>query len=264
MRLLLVSSILALGFGALSPALAEEAVASRNGPAKSEDWKIDVGVVAAYVQDFPGASAQQLTPLPYFDIDYKGKYFLHATSGAGIYLYNEGNNFISTSLTYARGREEDEAGFLNGLGDIDNGIAARTAAQVDMTYFVLGGYVTHQVVGSDTGTEATVYATTRLGAAEGFRIYPTLLTTFVDDERNQAFFGITPEQAANTSFAQYTPEGGHKSYGVQLQGLYDFNKDWRIAGQVNWERLTGDAADSPITQDENQYFYSLGFIRDFR
>ncbi|MCI5048692.1 MAG: MipA/OmpV family protein [Aquisalinus sp.] len=228
-----------------------------------DDWEVEAGLLAAAIQDFPGSKALQGMALPYFYLEYKDRWFAHPTSGVGYYFKNDGNEFISTSLTYLPGRQEDEAGFLNGLGDLDGGIAARAAAQFDMTYFVLGGFVTHQVTGDDTGTEATLYAATRIKPSENFRIFPTLRVAWADEERQQAFFGVTPEQAAASAFTAYTPDGGVRSYGLQLQALYDLNDRLRIASQASWDILQEDAADSPIVQSEDQYFLSLGLIRKF-
>ncbi len=231
----------------------------RNG----DNWEVELGLLAAYVQDYPGADALQATALPYFYIEYKDSWFLHPTSGAGYYWVNDGNTFVSSSLSYSVGRQESDTGFLAGMGDLDGGIALRSAAQFDMTYFVLGGFITHQISGDDTGTEATFYASTRLKPTENFRIYPTVRVALVDEQRNQAFFGVTAAQAATSAFPVFTPGGGVKSYGLQFQGLYDVDDKWRIAGQASWDKLSGDAADSPLTQDDNQYLLSLGVIRTF-
>mgnify|MGYP000628007109 CR=1 FL=1 len=257
-------SVLALAVAA--PALAQDFEATTRIEQSADDtgdWEVELGAAATAVPDFPGSDSLQLLPLPYFYIEYKDKWFAHPTSGVGYYFVNEGNNFVSTSLTYLTGRQEDEAAALTGLGDLDGGIAARAAAQFDMTYFVLGGFIAHQLSGDDTGTEATLYATTRIKPTEQFRIYPTVRVTYADDERNQAFFGVTPQQAAASFYPVYTPDGGLKSYGFQLQALYDVTDEWRIAGQATLDILQDDVADSPIVQDENQYIFSLGVIRDF-
>ena len=256
---MLMGSFLPLAAQDLETVIREEPAAAGDG----DDWEIEAGLLAAAIQDFPGAESLQGMVLPYFYLEYKDRWFAHPTSGVGYYFKNDGNEFISTSLTYLPGRQEDEAGFLNGLGDLDGGVAARDAAQFDMTYFVLGGFVTHQLTGDETGTEATLYAATRIKPSENLRIFPTLRVAWADDERQQAFFGVTPEQAAASAFSEYTPDGGVRSYGVPLQALYDLNDRLRLASQASWDVLQGDAADSPIVQSEDQYFFSLGLIRKF-
>ena len=230
---------------------------------RTDDWLVELGALYGAVPDFQGADSLQGTPIPYFYIEYKNRYFLHPTSGAGVYLYNENDNFLSASFNYQFGRKEDDTGFLQGLGDIDGGVAARVAGQYRFAYGVIGAFVTHQVSGSDTGTEATVYASTRLKPVPNARIYPTLRVAFADDERQQVLFGVTNAQAQRSAFTPYFPEAGIKSYGVQLQGLYDLRDGWRLASQASWDILTGDAADSPIVQDENQYLVSFGVIKTF-
>lgn len=233
------------------------------GQTRQNDWLVELGALYGAVPDYQGASALQGTALPYFYVEYKNRYFLHPTSGLGVYLYNKDDNFISTSLTYAFGRQEDDTGFLQGLGDIDGGVALRAAGQYRLKYGVVGAIVSHQVSGTDTGVEATLYASTRLKPSPRARIYPTVRVVFADSERQQALFGVTPAQAASSAFSAYSADGGVKSYGFQLQGLYDLRKNWRLAGQASWDVLVNDAADSPIVQDENQYLFTVGVIKSF-
>ena len=58
----------------------------------------------------------------------------------------------------------------------------------------------------------------------------------------------------------FNPEGGIKGVGVAGEAKYALTPRWTIVGKASYERLIGDAADSPITDlgSENQFTAALG------
>ena len=79
-----------------------------------------------------------------------------------------------------------------------------------------------------------------------FSIGPRLL--FSNARYQRAFFGVTPAEALATGLPAYDPDGG--IYGVAVaSGLsYQFSPTWGMFGYARFERLVGDAADSPIVR----------------
>ena len=65
----------------------------------------------------------------------------------------------------------------------------------------------------------------------------------------ETYFGVTPaESALSGTLAAYSPGGGFKSVGAELNVRYEFAPQWAIRGEFIYEKLIGDAADSPIVQ----------------
>jgi outer membrane scaffolding protein for murein synthesis (MipA/OmpV family) len=64
----------------------------------------------------------------------------------------------------------------------------------------------------------------------------------------QTWYGVSPEQAARTGFAEHKPKAGLVSAGVGLKWSHRVgrNGNWYISAEGT--RLLGDAADSPIVQ----------------
>ena len=54
--------------------------------------------------------------------------------------------------------------------------------------------------------------------------------------------------------------------GLEMGARYDVNADWGIEGGVTYDRLIGDAGDSPITAvgNRDQFSFKLGVVRKFR
>lgn len=73
--------------------------------------------------------------------------------------------------------------------------------------------------------------------------------TLGSDSFTDTYFGITPDEAAESSYSAYNPNGGPVEAGLEFSARYDFNELWGLEGIVKWNRYIGDAAKSPIVLD---------------
>lgn len=76
--------------------------------------------------------------------------------------------------------------------------------------------------------------------------------TWADSRYNQAYFGVTSEQAARTSYRAFDAGAGVKSVQVGFGAAVDLTKNWKLLGEVQVERLVGDAGRSPIVERKTQ------------
>lgn len=63
-----------------------------------------------------------------------------------------------------------------------------------------------------------------------------------------AFYGLTPAQAAATGLPPYSPGAGFKDVNLGLFGEYKFSDRWAALAAVQYVRLVGGPAVSPITE----------------
>lgn len=79
------------------------------------------------------------------------------------------------------------------------------------------------------------------------------------------YFGVDAAEAGASGLAEYDPSGGIWGAGVALGAEYRMSPDWSVEGNVQYLRLLGDAADSPITGlgDEDQVSASVLLKRTF-
>ena len=87
--------------------------------------------------------------------------------------------------------------------------------------------------------------------------------TWGDEAFTRAYFSVSPLEAARSPFgiAPYTPRHGSTAAGVVGTAEYRLNRRWSLVGFVNYRRLMGDAADSPIVEDlgsRDQFSTTLG------
>lgn len=89
----------------------------------------------------------------------------------------------------------------------------------------------------------------------------------ISDSRYQrAWFGVTPDTAARTRLAVFSPGSGVHSAGVTSRVIYQFTPRWGVLANGSYARLVGDAGDSPITRvrgSRDQFAGGLGLSYTF-
>ena len=94
----------------------------------------------------------------------------------------------------------------------------------------------------------------------------TASISYVDDEYMDEYFGVDSSDAASSGLPFYEADGGIKDYGLGISANYKFSRTWGLIAGFNYYRLTGDAEDSPIVDDEgdkNQYKAALALSYSF-
>ena len=72
--------------------------------------------------------------------------------------------------------------------------------------------------------------------------------TLGDAKYHRAYFGVTPEAATTSGLPAYDPGGGVQSVGVTAGYHRMLGRNWGVAVYGRYDRLVGDAADSPVTR----------------
>lgn len=72
--------------------------------------------------------------------------------------------------------------------------------------------------------------------------------TLGDAKYMRAYFGVTPAAAVTSGLSAYNPRSGVQSLGVTASYHRMLNKNWGIAVFGRYDRLVGDAADSPVVR----------------
>jgi MipA family protein len=81
----------------------------------------------------------------------------------------------------------------------------------------------------------------------------------------RTYFGVTQAEATSSALRQYSPSGGFHSVGMEAGAYQPLNADWGVTGAVRYDRLRGDAANSPIVTmgSRNQFSAQIGLTRHF-
>ena len=113
-------------------------------------------------------------------------------------------------------------------------------------------------------------------SVNGSRWFPLRQQVFVDagvgaswvsQEFNQAYYGVTEQDSARSGLPAFSPSGGLEQMTDWLAAIYQFDKHWFGGALVYYQRLSGSAAGSPIVtqrSNRNQITYGVGVAYAFR
>ncbi|WP_127076699.1 MipA/OmpV family protein [Rhodomicrobium lacus] len=258
-----------LGFAAGSAQAADlfgESGGYKDGAA-APYWVVTVGGYAAVEPSFPGAKDSDFTFRPIFDFYRAGeKEWLSLPNDAfGFTLYQTANFRFGLAGNYIDERNvSDDRRALTGLRDIDYTIQLGGFAEYYPVPFIRTRVELLQGVTGAEGFEANLIADFiyRPAAQWQFTVGPRL--KFVSGDYNSEFFS-TPSNYLGLGYA-YNAGGGLNSVGVSASARYDVNERWSIRGFAEWNRLEGDAADSPLVKlrgDEDQWQAGIGAAYKF-
>lgn len=174
---------------------------------------------------------------------------------------DDGGFSVGPSFRYLSERSVGDDAILTGINDVDASLELGVAVSYEWDYarvFFQGRY---GVTGHNGFVgEAGAQALWRPSEATKVSFGPQL--SFMNGSYANAYFTV-PAGAA--FLPAYTADGGLKSYGLVANVRHDFSDRWAVEGTVQWDRLAGDAADSPIVAagSENQFGVKINFIRKF-
>jgi MipA family protein len=229
-------------------------------------WTFEIGPGVAFQPKFPGAKDLELRPWPVIDFyrtDRKGR-FETPDDGIGIGLAGKNGFRVGPALQFDSGRDEDDA--IPGIGDVDNSIEGGAFVETLVTpnfrlrAEVRKGFGGHKGVVGDLGADFIV------GEADSFfSIGPR--ARFANARYVQAFFGVNPEQSIRSGLPLYDADGGLHSAGALAFAKYRLGGPWGIEAYARYDRLLGDAEDSPLVLSSvgsrNQYGVGLGLSYRF-
>lgn len=239
------------------------------------DWIVTIGLEGRIVPAWPGASDAKLgwSALPLFSIRKQGTPpdFFGPRDSFGFNIIDLGQFQFGPALQFINQRKASSYTQLNGLSNVN--YAAQLGGYVNfwpVSWLRLRGEV-RQGIGGETGVTGDLFldAVVPVGAwtlSAGPRM------TLQSSAAISPYFSITPAASAGSIVAGlprlpvYNAGGGLYSYGAGTQAQYTFSPEWTAHAFVEYQRLTGDAANSPLVTQRgspNQFTYGLGATYSF-
>lgn len=221
-------------------------------PVHAEEFSIELGLGVTGGPTYPGAEDAEASPWLI------GRNTRFGTSEAG-----DGQGFsISPSFGMVGSRDADDDAALVGLDEVDRTIELGGRVSYGMgpvsAYTSLRkGFNGHEGLAGEVGTKYRTELNDRVTLWSGLEL------GYGDSDYNSTYFGVTPEEAARTDYSEYAPGGGFNSAAITFEARYAINDSTAILGEVEYGKLIGDAADSPIVQEEYQPKLRLGVVRRF-
>ena len=159
-------------------------------------------------------------------------------------------------------REIEDDSRLTGLGNQDEELELEIVGRYFRGPLTVGGSVA--IATGDKGMVWFVGGSYTWRLAED-RLFLTVGADLSgsDKDNQRTDFGITQAQSDASIFTPYTPEGGLKSFGINVAAEYQLNNRWYLRAGIDYERLLGDVADSPIVFDQNNVEANIGIMYRF-
>ncbi|VEN72876.1 conserved exported hypothetical protein [Candidatus Desulfarcum epimagneticum] len=222
------------------------------------DWTVRLGAVGMVKPAYEGSSDYEFQVFPMIDAAWKNVFF-NARRGLGAYVWDRDGLKIGLSLGWIFGRDEGDSPDLTGLGDLDGGLSALASAKWRLGDLSLGLRYESQATGESAGFQIHADAGYAIQIGRKILLRPSAKAAFSSDGYMEKHFGVSASQSDRSGLAAYDARAGLKSAGLGIMALYRIDRRWGIQTMASLERLMGDAADSPVTREENTYFLSLGF-----
>lgn len=223
----------------------------------------ELGLGGIVVPTYEGSDDYEVAPYPIISLDYLN---IPGLVSFGSPTPNTGGGFsIGPSFGYVGERDEDTK--LFGLRDVDATYEAGIKVGYEWTHAEIYGEARYAFGGAEglvgaVGANLIARPTPLLELKAGPR------ATFASEDYMETYFGVAAfEQVASLGrFTAYDPDGGFKSVGAIASARYEFHPDWFLNAEGSYERLVGDAGDSPIVNagSEDQFTFGIGLSKRFR
>lgn len=252
--------LLALAIAVLAPAacIAAEAPSAPAETAPADDaifgtkTELTVGAGATWGARYPGARERQWIPNPVLSVQ-RGILFADTLRGAGLQYQSASGFYVSQSIWYDLGRLDRDSNWrpganrLAGLGDVAGTVTSHTIVAQQATPWLLASAELEAALRDSArrnryrlGLEFTPLKT----AADTVTV--DLDAWWGDARYNDAYFGVTPQQAARTRFATFRPGAGAYAQMPAASWEHRFGGHWASTLQLMETHYAGKVARSPL------------------
>lgn len=234
-------------------------------PARTEGLHGSIGLGVGVRPAYEGASDRETRLMPNINIVYGDTLFVTGmTAGANLLKRGTAQGISITAgplLALRRGRDEGDNAALAGLGDIGRSLDAGGFVRFRKGGWQARADVRKDVTNDDGGTTVNLSAGYGMPVAQGLRLRANLDATWASAAYMNTFYSIDATQSASSGIAQYQAGAGFKSVGANFMAERAINREWGGFASLRYQRLVGDAANSPIVTDlgsRNQVAATVG------
>jgi MipA family protein len=228
---------------------------------------VTVGVQGTYQPKYEGSKSSEFQVLPILKFDTGsglGKRLdVRSLDDISFALLQSGPFQLGVLTGYRDGRDESDSPRLRGLGDIDGGLVVGGFARYNIGPAYLRGSYHRQIIEEDTG------GLFKFVVGADYAISPKImLHAFTGIEAGdhtfmQTYFGVNALQSARSGLAVYRPTGGAKSFHLGAGTDVEVLPTWTLTASAEYVRYLGNAENSPIVEEADQFKARLGLSKSF-
>lgn len=218
------------------------------------DIIIDLGFGGQLEPKFPSAKKYVVNPWPIASLE-----FLRLPFFGEVVTGEEAPFYVYPSFDFIDEREEDDARYLDGLGDTDFAVELGLGAAAQYSFVKVFAEVRYGITGHNgfvgEGGIDFKYEDPRWEVAIGPRV------SLASDDYMDEYFSVS---RSATRLPEYQADGGFKDVGVELAASYAITEKVRLQGKAEYTHFVGDAQDSPIVESGNDDEFMVGLGLTYR
>lgn len=219
-------------------------------------WSVFAGLSGAYSPRYDGADEHRYQGGPTIEVRYKDVAFASTGEGLGVNILRDKKYRAGLAMVFDLGRRAIDSNHTNGLGNVNTAPELKAFGEYLVFPVVLRADA-RRAIGGHNGWIADLSAYMPVYGTEKLFVFVGPSVTFADDRYMKAYFGVSPEQSANSGYPTYAAHAGLKSVNAGGSATWMITDHWLINGIAGGQRLLGDAADSPLTLDRIQFGATL-------
>ena len=258
---------LAVLIGAASFALSATPALAQDEEEEGSDWLLTLGGGPRIVPEYPGADSYAFAPMPIIGLRREGSPlpFEAPDEGAGFGFLGDDSAFdFGPSIKFVTERNEDDVGAP--VGQVDFTVEGGAFAQLYIGENFRLRAEGRRGLGGHDGWVGDLLADLVLRDRDTYVFSIGPRARWGDDNYHDAYFSVTPAVAAATGLPVFDADSGFRAVGVASSISYMFDRHWGVYGYAAYDRLVGDAADSPIVRtfgSRDQFSAGLGVSYTF-
>jgi outer membrane protein len=232
-------------------------------------WTLTIGANLSGQPGFEGGKGDKLQAAPILSLAPAGgstERFRGPLDNPSIALFDYEGFSAGLAGDLKAARTASKFTELNGLGDVNRALELGGFLQYFPTDWfrlrseVRRGFGGHTGVVADFSADVLVPVWQRLTWSGGPRF------TLESTQATAPYFSVDAAQSAASGLSVFDAKGGSHSVGAGTQMRYQFDPKWEAHGYVEYDRLLGDAAASPLVVQRgspNQTSFGLGASYSF-
>lgn len=233
------------------------------------DWGIALGAAVEYGTAYDGADEYELELEPVMAVQYRQGDNLFFWQGIEIGWRGllSRKFLMQAGVRYEGGLEPDDSteGQLDGIAARDSHVVGFLEGRWSVGHN-WRNWVGGRLMGgaSDFGWLGVIAAGHRFGdQTDGTGTEILIFSTFGNSQFINKDFGITAEDAANSSLPQTELSGGYRSTGLSLIHRVDLTEQIQLIGQAGIELYSKDIQSSPIARQDYETEIGLSAVYIF-
>ncbi len=231
-------------------------------------WLVTLGAGPQIGPKYPGADSYGLSPMPFFGMRRPGDPLPVASPdqsfGFGL-LGRDSVIDIGPAVNFINKRDPADVGAP--VGEVGISVELGGFVDVNVAPWLRLRVEGRKAVSGHDGWNGDVAADFVLRPNERTVITLGPRARIADGRYHRAYYGVTPAVALATGLPAYSPGSGVHAVGVNAGVTHEFSPSWGMYAYAGYDRLVGDAADSPIVRtlgSRDQFSGGIALTYTFR